>query len=271
MAGERHGPKVALIGCGNLGTPIARGIAQGVAGDYCLAAVFDASRDRAQALAVETGAACCLDLEALLGTGPEYVIEAATGEMLQDVAVRCLRVAHLIVLSTGAFADDGFRDLASRTAEQQGRKIYVASGALGGFDLAQAARLAGALKVTMRTQKPPRALAGAPSLGGRPLPDDREQDVFRGSARAAIAAFPQNVNVAVALSLAGVGLDDTAITVTSKPGATRNRHIVELEGAFGYARIEIEARPSPDNPKSSLLAAYSVLALLRKLRAPIQI
>jgi aspartate dehydrogenase len=271
MVDERRSPKVALIGCGNLGTHIARGIARGAAGSYCLAAVLDPSVERTQALAAETGAVGCPDLDALLGTAPEYVIEAATGEVLQAVALRCLGTAHLVVLSTGALADDDFRSLASRAAEQHGRKIYVASGALGGFDLAQAARVAGALNVTLRTQKPPRALAGAPSLGGRALPEDREEDVFRGSAREAIAAFPQNVNVAVALSLAGVGLDHTAVTVTSKPGATRNRHIMELEGAFGSARIEIEARPSPDNPKSSLLAAYSVLALLRKLRAPIEI
>jgi aspartate dehydrogenase len=271
MAGEGRTPRVALIGCGNLGAAIARGIARGAAGDYRLTAVLDASAAKADALAGETGALRCTDVAELLGTRPAYVIEAATGSVLQEVAVACLRVADLVVLSTGALANDRFRDTVERVAEEHGRKIHVASGALGGFDLAQAARAAGALQVTMRKQKPPRALDGAPSLRGRTLSDDEEQEVFRGTARQAIAAFPQNVNVAVALSLAGTGLDDTTVTVASKPGATRNRHIVELEGAFGAARLEIEARPSPDNPKSSLLAAYSVLALLRKLRAPIQI
>jgi aspartate dehydrogenase len=244
---------------------------QGVAGDYRLGAVLDASAERAQALADATGAVCCRDVAELLATGPEYVIEAANGSVLQDVAVACLDVAHLVVLSTGAFADDAFRVTAERAAARSGRKIYIASGALGAFDLVQAARMAGPLEVRMRTCKPPRALTGAPSLADESLPQDVERDVFRGTARQAIAAFPQNVNVAVALSLAGVGVDETTITVTSTPAATRNRHIVELQGAFGSARLEIEARPSPDNPKSSLLAAYSVLALLRKLRSPIQI
>ena len=271
MIDHRRPRTVALIGCGNLGTQIARRIVQGAAGDYRLAAVLDARREQAEALARDTGAQCCEDLASLLREAPDYVIEAATGAVLKDMAVECLQTAHLIVLSTGAFADDAFRAAAAQAAEQNGRKIYIASGALGGFDLAQAAALAGALEVRMRTRKPPRALIGAPILGDRKLPDDREEDVFRGSAREAIAAFPQNVNVAVALSLAGVGLDETTVTVSSTPGATRNRHIVELDGAFGSARIEIEARPSPENPKSSLLAAYSVLALLRKLRSPIEI
>jgi aspartate dehydrogenase len=271
MADEDRALRAALIGCGNLGSAIARGIARGAAGDYRLTAVLDASVAKADALAAETGAVCCVHLDQLLDTRPAYVIEAATGSVLQEVAVACLRVAHLVILSTGALADERFRATVERVAQEHGRKIHVASGALGGFDLAQAARAAGALNLTLRTQKPPHALAGAPSQHGRVLSEDEEQEVFRGTARQAIAAFPQNVNVAVALSLAGTGLDETTVTVASKPGATRNRHIVELEGAFGAARLEIEARPSPDNPKSSLLAAYSVLALLRKLRAPIQI
>ena len=60
------------------------------------------------------------------------------------------------------------------------------------------------------------------------------------------------------------------IAIRSNPRLTRNRHSVVLEGAFGAARLEIEARPSPDNPQSSLLAAYSVLALLAKIASPIQ-
>lgn len=262
---------VALIGCGNLGSRIARGIAAGDAGACTLTAVYNGARHaKAGRLAQETGAIACATLDELLATRPEYVVEAATGNVLREVAVPCLRApASLIVLSTGAFADPALLDAAMASAREHRTKIHVASGALGGFDIAQAAAIGGDLHVAMTTEKPPRAFGAAP--GAAPGDVDAEpRELFRGSAREAIARFPQNVNVAVALGLATTGLDRTTIAIRSNPRLTRNRHSVVLEGAFGAARIEIEARPSPDNPQSSLLAAYSVLALLAKIASPIQ-
>jgi aspartate dehydrogenase len=271
MVNELARLRVALIGCGNLGGRIARGIAQGVAGPYELCAVMDRALPTAEAVAGETGAICCSDVHTLLDTKPHFVVEAATAEVLQQIARDCLRRAHLVVLSTGAFADDAFLHAIKDCAIEHGTKIYIASGALGGFDIVQAARLAGTLNVRLATQKPPRALQEAPSLQGRQLSATEDEVVFRGNARAAIDAFPQNVNVAVALSLAGNGVDQTEVEITSKPGLTQNRHVVSFQGAFGSAHLEFDVNPSPDNPRSSLLAAYSVLALLRKLQAPIQI
>jgi aspartate dehydrogenase len=262
--------RVALIGCGTLGRRIARGIVQGLAGPYELCAVTARSRESAQSVADESGAICCRDVYALFEHRPDFVVEAATADVLHHVALDCLRRAHLVVLSTGAFADDAFLRAAADCATAHGKKIYIASGALGGFDLIQAAHLVGALDVRLSTQKPPRALQDAPSLRGRQL-SHAEETVFDGSARAAIAAFPQNVNVAVALSLAGNGVDRTQVEVVSQPALKQNRHVVTARGEFGSARLEFQVNPSPDNPRSSVLAAYSVLALLRKLQSPIQI
>jgi aspartate dehydrogenase len=262
---------VALIGCGSLGGVIARAIADGIAGPYELCGVMDLAFSAAESVARDTGAACCPDLPALLGSRPHFVVEAATAEVLQKVAPECIAKAHMVVLSTGAFANDSFLRAMTQAATENCHKIYIASGALGGFDLIQAARLAGALDVSLSTHKPPRALQGAPNLHGRKLAEDEEELVFEGSAREAIAEFPQNVNIAIALSLAGSGLDETRVAVTSKPGLNRNQHFVTLLGTFGTARLEFDVNPSPQNPRSSLLAAYSVLALLRKLQSPIQI
>jgi aspartate dehydrogenase len=263
--------RVALIGCGSLGGVIARAVVGGVAGPYELCGVMDRVLPTAESVARDTGATCCPDLRALLDSRPDFVVEAATAEVLHAVALDCIAKAHMVVLSTGAFADDSFRHAMTHAATKHRHKIYIASGALGGFDLIQAARLVGALDVSLSTQKPPRALQGAPTLQGRELAEDEEELVFEGSARAAIAEFPQNVNVAIALSLAGGGLDETRVSVTSKPGLNRNQHVVTLLGAFGTARLEFDVNPSPENPRSSLLAAFSVLALLRRLQSPIQI
>jgi predicted dinucleotide-utilizing enzyme len=96
-------------------------------------------------------------------------------------------------------------------------------------------------------------------------------DIFAGSAKEAIRQLPKNVNVAVTLSLALGGFDRATITVRSNPALTQNRHCIELEGAFGGACVGIEAARAIDNPKSSALAAYSALSLLKRLASPLQI
>src|SRR5947209_1739156 len=71
-------------------------------------------------------------------------------------------------------------------------------------------------RVTMVTRKPPGGLEGAPylvanniSLAGLTAP----LRVFAGTAREGARGFPANVNVAAALSLAGIGADATRLEI----------------------------------------------------------
>lgn len=91
--------------------------------------------------------------------------------------------------------------------------------------------------------------------------------VFEGNALEAVAGFPANVNVAAALSLAGLGAERTRVRIVVDPRDTRNRHKIEAVGACGRLSLEVENVPSPDNPKTSYLAALSALALLQRLSA----
>jgi aspartate dehydrogenase len=87
--------------------------------------------------------------------------------------------------------------------------------------------------------------------------------VFEGTARQAVQAFPQNLNVAATISLAGLGLDRTMVRIIADPAATRNVHEVFVRGNFGEATVRLVNQPSLDNPKSSYLASLSVIATLR--------
>ena len=223
-------------------------------------------------MARQAGARCCAALAELIETRPDYIVEAASAEAVKQIALPCLRAqVHLIVLSTGAFSDEHFLKAAIAAADENARRIYVASGAIGGLDLVQSALIGGKAVVRITTEKPPHALRGAPGLREGEPSAVEVQDVFRGTAREAIQRFPQNVNVAVTLALAGQGLDRTMVIIRSNPALTRNRHVVELEGAFGRARVEVEADASQGNPKSSALAADSVLALLKRLASPLRV
>jgi aspartate dehydrogenase len=81
----------------------------------------------------------------------------------------------------------------------------------------------------MVTRKPVSGLAGAPYLveNNIDIADIVEPlKIFEGTARDAAKGFPANLNVAVALSLAGLGPDRTTLQIWADPTVTRNVHRV---------------------------------------------
>ena len=87
--------------------------------------------------------------------------------------------------------------------------------------------------------------------------------IFEGTARDAAKGFPANLNVAVALSLAGLGPDRTTLQIWADPTVTRNVHRVEVESDSARFSMTIENIPS-ENPKTGRITALSVIAYLRK-------
>lgn len=258
--------KIALIGCGNLGKIIAEGIINDLREDYVLAGVSARRRESAADIcALEPGCVFCEDIGQVMALRPDIVVEAATGAVLKQITLPVLEGgADLIVLSAGAFADEAFFALASRRARELGRRIHIASGAIGGFDVMQSAMACGSVSARILNIKNPAALPENDRI------NPRERTVlFSGNAVEAIDRFPKNVNVAVALSLATVGPRNTQVEVISDPSLKRNTHRIELEGDFGTAVIEVASTPTKHNPASSQLAAYSVLAKLANLASPV--
>jgi aspartate dehydrogenase len=185
-------------------------------------------------------------------------------EALKEYAVEILNAGcHLIVLSVGAFAEPRFLEQV-RSGGPADRRVYVAPGAICGFDLMGAMRLMGRWKPTSRTSSRRRRCKIRTSRFRR-----GGDDGFFGRRGRSHRIFPRNVNVAVAAALAGVGIERTRVTVVSKPGALTNTHRIELQGERVRATLEISSLPDPANPKSSTLAAWSVVNLLRSLCEPI--
>ena len=171
-----------------------------------------------------------------------------------------------MIVSVGALADAEFFGRLIERAKQEGRRLYVPSGAIGGLDIIKAAVSGGLDECRLTTTKPPRALNGALYLReqGIDLETIREATViFEGTAAQAVRCFPQNLNVAATISLAGLGLDRTTVRIIADPAATRNVHEVFVRGNFGEATIRLVNQPSLDNPKSSYLASLSVIATLQ--------
>jgi aspartate dehydrogenase len=125
----------------------------------------------------------------------------------------------------------------------------------------------------MITRKPVKGLLGAPYLARRGIDIAGITEplrIFQGSAREAARGFPENVNVVAALALAGIGPDRTTIEIWADPSVTRNVHRIVVDSDSASFEMSIQNIPS-ENPKTGRITALSVLAALRKFRAPLRV
>jgi aspartate dehydrogenase len=203
----------------------------------------------------------CVRIEDLLALEPDVVVELAGHAALRCHVPTVLRAGiDVLILAVGALAQPE-TERAIREAAQAGNShAIVVSGAIGALDAITSASVGNLTRVTHVTRKPARALL--PPEEAAELREPRE--LFAGSAREGALLFPESINVAAAVSLAGLGLDRTEVRVVADPTLERNRHEVVAEGDFGYLRFEIENVPSDDNPRTGRLVAMSVVQALRR-------
>lgn len=253
--------RLGILGCGAIGGAVAR-FADGEAQIEAIV-LFDVVSEPAVRLAENLDkAATARSVDALIEDS-DLIVEAASQQAVRNHLDTILKAGRsVLLLSMGALADDDFRARIAETARVSGAKIYLPSGAIAAIDGLKAGALAGIKSVTLVTTKPPKGLG---------VEVDRWTVLFDGTARDAVAKYPQNVNVAACLAIAGIGFDRTRVQVVADPLATRNSHKVIIEGDFGRIRCEVENLPSPENPKTSWLASLSAMATLRRILDPIQI
>jgi aspartate dehydrogenase len=263
-SGQQQAVRVGIVGCGAIGSAIARAVDAAQVPGAALAAVCDSQPERATALAESLAshpAAC--DLAGLI-EACDIVVEAASAAALPEIARPALEAGRTVLaMSVGALL--GSPDLMA-LARERGARLLAPSGAIAGLDAVKAAAAAGVESVTLTTRKPPAGLAGAPYLVAHGVDLSKIAEattVFEGPAAEAVKGFPANVNVAAALSLAGIGPERTRVRIVADPAATANSHEIEVRGEFGCLTARTENRPSPDNPKTSYLAALSAIAALR--------
>ena len=261
---------VGVVGLGAIGRRVCEALAAGIPG---LALVGATARDRERAerfLKSLPAPAPFLDLDALVDAS-DLVIEASTQAHLEEIAPRALGAGRdLVVLSCGALLG---RDDWVGLAAQNRCRIHVPSAAIAGLDGVKGARVGTISAVTMETRKPPAGLAGAPWIVEKKINLDALTDetlIFEGPAREACRAFPANVNVLAALSLAGIGPDRTRTKIFAVPGQTLNKHRIVVTGEFGRLSIEIENVPT-ENPRTGKLSAFSTIAFLRDLGASLRV
>jgi aspartate dehydrogenase len=265
------GETVAIIGYGAIGQVLAAGLAE--EGGPRLAAVLVRPRQLDEATAaLPSGVAVVTTLAELLATRPGLVVESAgQGAVREHGRAVLASGTDLMVVSTGALADDALLDELRAVAAGSGARILVPAGATAGLDGLGALKAAGLTSVTYTSAKPPLAWRGTPAEQRLDLASVRERTVFfEGPAREAALSYPKNANLAATVALAGLGLDRTTVRLVADPAASGNTGTIEASSAIGDMTVIMAGRASA-NPKTSASTAYSLLHAVRSRAATLVI
>ena len=262
--------KVGLAGLGAVGLDVARRIEAGIPG-LVLAAVAVRDVDKARRNLPQVGTSIAVLAADALAQSCDVVVECLPPEMFRTVASSAIEAGKIFMpLSVGQLLENW--DLVAR-AKETGARILVPTGGLLGLDAVRAAAEGTIRSVTMITRKPPNGLDGAPYLRERGISLKNLKaplKVFDGTARDGARGFPANVNVAAALSLAGIGPDKTRLEIWADPALDRNTHRIEVDADTAHFSMSIENVPS-DNPRTGRIVALSTVAALRGLVAELKV
>jgi aspartate dehydrogenase len=238
---------VGLIGCGAIGTIIAEALERKilVCDELFL---YDYDNQKAERLKklVRFPTTIVGSVDELIKRRPTVVVEAASQQAARDyVKMVIAKDLDLIVMSTGALLDLNFDET----------KVHIPSGAIGGLDAIASAALAGISEATLTSRKNPKALE---------LNNKEAKIVYEGYAEEAARLFPREMNVAATLALT-VRPARVKVQVVSDPTVSRNTHEIQIKWKYGEMFLRFANDPHPDNPRTSALAAWSAIRLLKTL------
>jgi aspartate dehydrogenase len=252
--------KLGIIGCGAIGNDVA--IAADKMKEINRIYLYDIDEKKQIDLSKKIEKSVIKNIYDFLND-VDVIFEAASQKAVIKYAEDILNAGKdLIIMSIGCFYDEEFKKKLEKIALKKNCKIYIPSGAVCGIDGVLSASIDTIDEVTLVTTKPPSSLDKKYS---------KRTIVFKGNASEAVKKFPENINVAASLSIAGVGFDNTKVEIVADPVTTRNSHKILAHGRFGRLRAEVENMPNPSNPKSSYMASLSAVATLKKIVNPFQI
>lgn len=258
--------KIVIVGCGQLAGIVADAVVNGLLPEYDLVGVYSRTASKAERIAskmTKIGKPCivCASLDELLVLKPDYLIETANPAAMRELALPTLKNGtSIITLSIGALADTDFYHEVIKTAKENGTRVYIASGATGGFDVLRTATLMGNAQARFFNEKGNDRLRR--SVVYDPILETQKRIVFSGTAREAIDVFPTGLNVSVAASLASVGPENMHVTMQSTPGFVGDTQRVEIKNDEVHAVIDVySATPA--------IAGWSVVSTLINIASPI--
>lgn len=256
--------KVGIVGVGAIGGTVAKSLLEGVEG-VDLIGLCDTHPVHV------AGDIPYLPAEDLVEKA-DLVIEALPPDAVPELARLVFRAGKdLVLISSSAWLLYPEIEAQKRSVNS---RIIVPSGALCGIDGVSAMSHIGIIKAQIRSTKKPAGYRDAPYIKAQGIDLNaitEKTQLFAGTALDAAQAFPANVNVAATLSLAGAGAENTHVEIWADPESQGNTHEISVESQYSRLSASISNLPDPANPKTSMLAAYSIVSCLKKIQAPMVI
>lgn len=267
--------RIGIIGCGTIGTELALAIDKSHVKNAAIVFLFDSIMNASLILRdklLKNYPSVFSKFSQLISSSPfkeaDIIVEAASQAAVKAFAKKIISSnKSLMIMSTGALSDTHLLNELYNTVVKHDSHIYFPTGAIAGIDALCSVKQHLDF-VMLTTTKNPKSLAGAPFFdvtNMRPETIRKRKLLYDGNASDAIKMFPANINVAVLLSLAGVGTEKTRVRVIADPNVDRNEHEIIARGKFGEILIVVRNVPSPHNPKTSYLASLSAIECLRRM------
>ena len=256
--------KIALIGYGAIAHYVKTNLT--VRGHLVKALILRADRPASDVDPNERVPTVC-NTSAELPDTIEHVIDCAGHAGLREYGPDILRSGRdLTTVSIGALADQDLSSSLREAAASGNSRLHLASGAIGALDCLRAAGVGHLNSVRYTGRKPPKGWLGSPAEMKLPLDtmSSEPKTHFKGTARQAAMEYPKNANVAAAVALSGAGFERTEVELVADPNIATNIHEIYAEGEFGEFEFRLSGRALSDNPRSSALAAMSVISSIEQ-------
>lgn len=267
--------RIGIVGCGAIGSSLAKAVAKEMPAQAKLAAFYDIDAGKSKKLSEVASKGKNLavnSLKQLIGVS-DLIIESASSSSSWEIAKEALmRGRDVLIMSVGGIVGH-FKDL-SALAIKYNARAYIPSGAIAGIDALKAAKAGGIKKVVLITRKNPISFKGVKFVEDKKInlyKIKKDTVLFSGTAFEAVKLFPQNINVAGILSIAGLGPYKTKVKIIASPSLKNNIHEIRVESSAGVVVTRSENVLHPDNPKTSYLAVLSAIAVLKQILAPVRI
>lgn len=273
--------KVGVIGCGAIGSEICKAIDSELGLEMELKLLIDKHPENIERLCknlrntpdiIKSDSTGLAEILAEV----DLIIECASQAAVREFVIPALKKGKdVMILSVGALLwEEGLFEELESISKEKGCKVYIPSGAVAGIDGLKSGAIGGIHSVELTTRKPPLGFEGNKYVKEKGIDlhsIEKEKTLFMGHALEAVKHFPENVNVAASLSLAGIGAKATRVKIVADPCAVENVHEIEVRGEFGNLFVRVENVPSVANPKTSYLAALSAIATLKSISYPIRV
>lgn len=274
MPNKKNKLRIGIVGCGAIGSSLAKEIVTNFGNSASLAALFDIRPEKARLLSgqlVKNDKLCAANLDILIKRS-DLVVEASSAKAVWEIARKSLSGRRkVMIMSVGGVVGHSSGLLA--LALKNNAEVYFPSGAIAGIDALKAANIAGVKKVVLTTRKNPNAFKGVEYVKKNFKLTGLKKDkvLFSGKAAEAVKYFPQNINVAAVLGLAAIGMAKTQVRIIASPYVNKNIHEVLIESKAARIFTRTENILHPQNPKTSYLAVLSAIATLKQILEPVKI